>query len=95
LTVNDPASKQWTTVCHLTTTAMEALLQVEQELLALGDDLRPLEFRTLLWVRCSLALLYGIRVDEALDDAAQSDIRAMLDQAWLDSLPSLPNRGRD
>ena len=31
-------------------------------------DLTPVEWRTLLWSRCSLAALYGIRADEALAD---------------------------
>jgi hypothetical protein len=74
--VNDPGVKQWTTICQLTDPAMDALVEVERFLMAMdGDKLTPHEFRALLWVRCSLACLYGLRADEA-----------MVDVDWFDSL---------
>lgn len=61
--------KTWSTVCALTDLAMNALAEVERTLMAVdGGSLTPLEFRTLLWVRCSLASLYGVRADEMLAD---------------------------
>lgn len=69
--MDHPAIKPWNTACELTNTAMDALVDVEQALMALDvDGMTPYEFRTLLWVRCSLATLYGIRADEAVGDAA-------------------------
>lgn len=63
----DSAAKQWTTVCQLTNPAMDALVEVEQALMAVdGAALTPFEFRALLWVRASLAFLYGVRVDESV-----------------------------
>lgn len=67
--VTDPATNPWKSVCELTSPAMNALVDVEQALIAVPDDqLTPHEFRALLWVRCSLASLYGIRADEAVGD---------------------------
>ena len=84
-----PATKQWTTVCHLTTEAMDALGRVEESLIAVEDqDLSPLEFRTLMWARCSLATLYGIRADETVDGASLSELQAMLDAAWSERPPA-------
>lgn len=51
-----------------------------------GSSLTPLEFRTLLWVRCSLASLYGVRADELLADA--DSFAGMLDVDWVGSLIS-------
>ena len=63
----DSAAKHWTTVCQLTDPAMDALLAVEQALMALDDtQVTPIEFRALLWVRASLAFLYGVRADESM-----------------------------
>ncbi|HMC38600.1 MAG TPA: hypothetical protein VKI19_02995 [Acidimicrobiales bacterium] len=68
MTVNVP--KRWSTVCELTNGAMDALADVEQSLIAVDSGgLTPLEFRTLMWVRCSLATLYGVRTDETVSEA--------------------------
>ena len=83
--VTDPSTKNWTTVCHLTGPAMDALVEIEQDLME-ADDLGPLEFRTLVWARCTLATLYGIRADEAIDEAAFSELRVQLDGLWPDPL---------
>lgn len=83
MTENEP--KTWTSVCELTEVAMDALADVEQTLMAVdGSSLTPLEFRTLMWVRCSLASLYGVRADELLADA--DSFAGMLDGDWLKSL---------
>ncbi len=69
--MNDPSIKPWNTVCDLTSSAMNALVDVEQALIGVDrDGLTAHEFRALLWVRCSLASLYGIRADEAVGDPA-------------------------
>ena len=79
--------KTWSSVCSLTDVAMGALAEVEQTLMAIdGSSLTPLEFRTLLWVRCSLASLYGVRADELLADA--DSFAGMLDGDWVSSLTS-------
>ncbi|HET6965462.1 MAG TPA: hypothetical protein VFH58_11875 [Acidimicrobiales bacterium] len=71
--MNEGSIKPWNNVCDLTTSAMSALVDVEQALIGVdGDRLTPNEFRALLWVRCSLATLYGIRVDEAVGDPAMA-----------------------
>ena len=82
--------KPWRSICELTSPAMEALLKVEQALVPLGSDgLDPLEFRTLLWVRCALASLYGIRADETVSDAAEVlDLMPPLDESWVAALLS-------
>lgn len=53
-------------MCSLTETAMQALCDVAAALQSIDDEgeLTPFELRTLMWSRCSLAALYGIRVDE-------------------------------
>ena len=69
--MTDAVPKNWSTVCELTGGAMDALADVERRLLAVDyDSLDPLEFRALLWAKCSLATLYGIRADESLGDPA-------------------------
>lgn len=69
--MNEGRIKPWNNVCDLTTSAMNALVDVEQTLIGIdGDRLTPHEFRALMWVRCSLASLYGIRADEAVGDPA-------------------------
>lgn len=71
--MNEGSIKPWNTVCDLTTSAMNALADVEQALIGVDHDgLTPHEFRALLWVRCSLASLYGIRADEAVGDPAMA-----------------------
>ena len=88
LTVTDPTAERVTSMCHLTACAMGALGQVEKVLMSTGsENLSPIEFRTLLWARCALAALYGIRADESVSDPTLSDIRAMLDVAWRDPVP--------
>ena len=83
VTENEP--KTWNSVCELTDVAMDALADVEQTLMAVdGSSLTPLEFRTLMWVRCSLASLYGVRADELLADA--DTFAGVLDGDWLKSL---------
>lgn len=83
VTENEP--KTWKNVCELTGVAMDALAEVEQTLMAVdGSSLTPLEFRTLMWVRCSLASLYGVRADEMLADA--DAFAGVLDGDWLKSL---------
>ena len=58
---------------------MQALTRVADALDGVdGRDLSPIELRTLMWSRCSLAALYGIRADEAMGDISILD---------LDSLP--------
>lgn len=86
--VNEPAPKTWSTVCELTNRAMEAMVEIEQTLISAGDDrLTPLEFRTLLWVRCSLASLYGVRADETMNGADEvEDLLAAMDGEWMDRL---------
>jgi hypothetical protein len=86
--VNDNGVKQWTTICQLTNPAMDALVVVEQALMAVdSSDLTPLEFRALMWVRCSLASLYGVRADEIVSDAALlEDLLATSDRGWSDEL---------
>lgn len=61
---------------------MEALVDVERALIAEDGDglLTPYEFRTLIWVRCSLATLYGIRADESVGDPAAL--------AWMGGSPN-------
>ena len=77
--------KTWNSVCELTDVAMDALADVEQTLMAVdASSLTPLEFRTLMWVRCSLASLYGVRADELLADA--ESFTAVLEADWLASL---------
>jgi hypothetical protein len=85
--VTDPSTKNWTTICHLTGSAMDALVEIEQDLMD-ADDLGPLEFRTLVWARCTLATLYGIRADEAIDEAAVSALGVQLDGLRPDPLPA-------
>lgn len=69
--MTDPPVPQWSTVCELTGPAMEALLEVERALVNVDSfELTSTQFRTLLWVRCSLAVLYGIRVDETMAGVA-------------------------
>ena len=85
LIVTEFETKTWGTVCELTEAAMAALVTVEQSLMAVdGDSLTPLEFRTLLWVRCSLASLYGVRADDALSGPLA--LLESLDADWLSSL---------
>ncbi|HWE57828.1 MAG TPA: hypothetical protein VG435_20160 [Acidimicrobiales bacterium] len=82
--------KQWNSVCELTGAAMDALVQVEQALVPFGSaDLSPLEFRALLWARCALASLYGIRADETVNEAAcLDDLLPPLDASWVTALLS-------
>lgn len=88
--VSEYPEKRWSSVCELTGAAMDALVQVEQALVPFGTaDLTPLEFRTLLWVRCSLASLYGIRADETVCDAAGlAELLPPLDSSWVAALLS-------
>lgn len=85
-----PPAKEWNSICDLTGAAMDALTAVEQALMPLGTDgLTPLEFRTLLWARCSLASLYGIRADETVSDAASiGDLMPPVDSSWVTALLS-------
>lgn len=85
-----PPTKNWGSVCELTGPAMDALATIEQALMPLGaDGLSPLEFRTLLWVRCTLASLYGIRADETVCDAADmDDLMPPVDASWVAALLS-------
>ena len=54
-------------MCELTEAAMLSLSKVADHLQSVAEaDLSVLELRTLMWSRCSLAALYGIRVDETL-----------------------------
>jgi hypothetical protein len=83
--VTDHEPKTWNSICELTDVAMDALAAVEQTLMAVdGSSLTPLEFRTLMWVRCSLASLYGVRADELLADA--DCLAGVLEGDWLKSL---------
>lgn len=76
-------------ICELTGEAMDALAAVEAALMPLdADGLTPLEFRTLLWARCSLASLYGIRADETVCDAAGIDLLPPVDSSWVTALLS-------
>jgi hypothetical protein len=85
LTVTEYEPKSWGSVCALTDVAMYALADVEQTIMAVdGRSLTPLEFRTLLWVRCSLASLYGVRADEMLSDV--ESLAGVLDGDWVGSL---------
>lgn len=73
---NEPARP---TMCELTETAMRSLNQVAAHLQTVGEaELSALELRTLLWSRCSLAALYGIRVDESLAALDSPDLGALL-----------------
>lgn len=85
-----PLTKNWSSVCELTAPAMDALAAVEQAVMPLGTDgLSPLEFRTLLWARCALASLYGIRADETVTDAAgMDDLLPPVDASWVTALLS-------
>ncbi|MDA8043717.1 MAG: hypothetical protein M0Z30_00520 [Actinomycetota bacterium] len=86
--MTEPSTKTWTSICLLTNQAMDALVEIEQGLMAVDDQtLGPLEFRTLVWARCTLATLYGIRADETIDEAALSDLRRQLEDVWSGSLP--------
>jgi hypothetical protein len=69
---------------------MDALVAVESALMPSSpDNLSPLEFRALLWVRCSLASLYGIRADETVADAAYiPELMPDLDESWITALLS-------
>jgi hypothetical protein len=82
--------KSWGSICELTAPAMDALAAIEQSLMPRGSDgLSPLEFRTLLWVRCTLASLYGIRADETVCDAADMDeLMSPIDSSWVTALLS-------
>lgn len=51
-------------MCELTDNAMNALIQVAERLDVNQSELSAIELRTLMWARCSLAALYGIRIDE-------------------------------
>jgi hypothetical protein len=63
-------SAQRPSVRVLTEDAMHALMQVASALGQVEESrLTPLEWRTLAWSRCSLAALYGIRIDDAMDCA--------------------------
>lgn len=83
-----PPPKTWGSVCELTGQAMDALAAIEESLMPHGSDgLSPLEFRTLLWVRCTLASLYGIRADETVCDAAEMDeLMPPIDSSWVTAL---------
>lgn len=68
-----------TSMCELTEAAMQALTRVADTLDALDyRDLSPIELRTLMWSRCSLAALYGIRADEAMGDISALDLESLL-----------------
>jgi hypothetical protein len=83
--VDETATNDRSTVCGLTDRAMDALIDVERALGAVdGNPLSPLEFRTLLWAKCSLATLYGIRADETM--AGTSRLVEVLDGDWMASL---------
>ena len=59
-------------MCELTETAMLSLLEVAGRLEGVREqDLTALQLRTLLWSRCALAALYGIRIDEAMERAVR------------------------
>lgn len=78
--VTEPEPRAWRSICALTDDAMDNLVAVETALMAVApDSLTPLEFRTLMWVRCSLASLYGLRAD----DAMAGDWEAELDGQWM------------
>lgn len=62
-------------MCELTEAAMQELTRVADALDAVaGRELSPIELRTLMWSRCSLAALYGIRADEAMGDISVLDL---------------------
>lgn len=86
--MSDTWAKKWSSVCELTNAAMDALLEVEQTLMAAdADRLTPVEFRTLLWVRCSLASLYGVRADETMIGAESlAHLFPALSGDWVDEL---------
>ncbi len=87
--MTNPPTKNWTNICELTGQAMDALVEIEQALSSVdGATLDPLEFRILLWARCSLATLYGIRSDETVNEAAFAELRAQLADIWADPLPA-------
>lgn len=66
-------------MCELTDAAMLSLSRVADHLQAVDEhELSALELRTLLWSRCSLAALYGIRVDEVLGDRQVPDLSGLL-----------------
>lgn len=67
------------TMCELTEAAMRSLTQVASHLQNSAEaELSALELRTLLWSRCSLAALYGIRVDESLGGLDSPEPGALL-----------------
>lgn len=66
-------------MCELTETAMRSLTEVAAHLQTVEEaELSGLELRTLLWSRCSLAALYGIRVDESLTGLDSCEPGALL-----------------
>lgn len=74
---NRPAAPP--SVCALTEEAMSALSEIAAGLEERGADaLSEIELRTLIWARCSLAALYGIRVDDTLKDVDTADLGRIL-----------------
>lgn len=58
-------------MCELTEAAMLSLLEVAGHLQQVEEgELTGLQLRTLMWARCALAALYGIRIDEAAEGLA-------------------------
>ena len=45
------------------------------------DDLSEIEMRALVWARCALAALYGIRIDDLMSDVTVTDLDAWTEQA--------------
>ncbi len=65
-------------MCELTEAAMQALTRVANTLdVADYSELSPIQLRTLMWSRCSLAALYGIRADEAMGDISGLDLDSL------------------
>ena len=58
---------------------MQALTTVADSLDSVDyRTLSPIQLRTLMWSRCSLAALYGIRADEAMGDISATDLDSLL-----------------
>ena len=87
--MTETPTKHWTSICNLTGQAMDSLVLVEQALVKVDSaSLGPLEFRTLVWARCALATLFGIRADEAVNDSVLSELLAQLTDLEAEPLPT-------
>lgn len=66
-------------MCELTEAAMQALTRVADSLDVVDyTELSAIQLRTLMWSRCSLAALYGIRADEAMGDISALELDSLL-----------------